>query len=282
MAKARQDGEASAESAAKRVRHLLLVLWSGNRSAMARDIGMSHTAINRVVSGQRPPGRSLLSAICCHPKVNPSWLLTGEGEPLLAEREETGTGGWVLPIARKAFLGPPEENRRLLTGDTFPIPVSFYRDSRYWLEVQAGDAALRDAGERLKPGDLLLMETDASFWRDLHAVHDRLAVIRTHAKDESQLKLVKLDFGVEHEEGPSLLASIFDDLPDRSELRRSIHIYERLDGQLEFRTTYHKPSRSGDGEEREHKRVSEMTFLPVLRTISPQDIVSVGIMIVRR
>jgi hypothetical protein len=249
---------------------------------MARYIGVSHTSINRVVSGERRPGRSLLRAICEHPKVNATWLLTGQGEPLLAEREETGTAGWVLPIARKPLLGPPGQNRRLLTGDTFAIPVSFYRDSRYWLEVQPGDPALRDAGERVKPGDLLLMETDASFWQDLHAVHDRLGFIRTDAKDGSELKLVKLDYGVEHEEGPSLRANIFDDLPDRSELRRCIHIYERLDGQLELHTTYHKPSRRAGGGEGERERVSEMTFLPVLRTISPEDIVSVSILILRR
>ena len=154
-----KSAEAQGLDAGGRVSWLLRNVWDGNRAAMARDVGVSHTAINRVVSGERTPGRVLLTAISGHPKVNPGWLLTGEGEPLLAEREESPVGGWALPIAKRPLPGPPQENMTLLSGESFPVARPYYVRSRYWLEIQESDIVAQDLRQKTSPGDLLLVDT---------------------------------------------------------------------------------------------------------------------------
>ena len=89
------------------------------------------TLIYRIVSGEQPPGRQMLSALADHPKGNPAWLLSGSGEPLLAERDDGVSGGWLLPIAREPLPGAPEDHRDRLSDDKFPVPGSFYRSTPY-------------------------------------------------------------------------------------------------------------------------------------------------------
>ena len=50
-------------SAGGRTRWLLEKLWDGNRSAMAKSIGLSHTVINKVALGDREPGKAFLTAL---------------------------------------------------------------------------------------------------------------------------------------------------------------------------------------------------------------------------
>ena len=192
--------------AAERVAGLLRSIWAGNRAAMARDVGVSHTAINRVVNGQRPPGRSLLTAISGHPKVNPGWLLTGEGEPLLAERKDTGAGGGNVPVAKRPLPGPPGEHADLLSGDSFPVAHPFYRATQYWLEIQPKDPVVRDASQRIMPNDLLLLDTDTAMLNDLAVGDTRLCVVRVSGKTETKHKLGLLLLEREEEEGGDVLS----------------------------------------------------------------------------
>src|SRR5690606_10291031 len=107
-------------------------VWQGNRSAMAQAVEVSHSVLVKIAAGQQGPGRRLLQAIAGHPKVNPAWLFTGEGEPLVAPKSDV-TEGWPLPVAYEPLPGPVEKHKDKLSDDTFLVAGRFYRPSRYWL-----------------------------------------------------------------------------------------------------------------------------------------------------
>ena len=113
-----------------RVTWLLDHVWNGNRSEMARAIGVTHSVLTKVAAGQQNPGRRLLDAVASHPKISPAWLLTGQGEPLVAVSPETPTGGWPVPIFRQLLSGSLEQNRSLSTGEYFPLPGGLFRQTR--------------------------------------------------------------------------------------------------------------------------------------------------------
>lgn len=64
----------------KRIEWLVTAKYAGNRSALARAIGFSHTLIADVVRG-RKPGRGVLNALQVELNVNPEWLHEGVGQP---------------------------------------------------------------------------------------------------------------------------------------------------------------------------------------------------------
>ncbi|MFH1921327.1 MAG: hypothetical protein ABIP48_15790 [Planctomycetota bacterium] len=206
----------------------------------------------------------------------------GEGEPLLAEREDAGSGGWLLPIAKRPLSGPPSEHRTDLTDSSFPVPRDYYSDARYWLELQSDAAVLRSPAERLRAGDLLLQEMDVASWQAPEDVNDKLCVVDIRSETRPGLKLVKVEYGMEVDEGWSLWASVFDDLPEKRELLRGLHLYERPDGGWDLRQTRHAASRAPGRAGIPPRRVSASDSLPGHRPISLQDIVSVTMLTVRR
>src|SRR5689334_73205 len=92
------EGPGKTQKHEDRVRYLLEVFWNNNRSAMARDIGVSHSIIAKVVAGDQPPGRHLMAKIAEHPRINPGWVLSGEGEPFVAEHSGAAEG-WPVPVS---------------------------------------------------------------------------------------------------------------------------------------------------------------------------------------
>src|SRR4051794_12838565 len=79
---------------AERLKWLLQDKWKGSRSAMAKEIKMSLSAIIHVITGQQQPGRQLLPSIVQNSDVNARWLLIGEGSPY------TGT---AIPVAHQVL-----------------------------------------------------------------------------------------------------------------------------------------------------------------------------------
>jgi len=152
-------------SLAKRFLYYLDTVFRGNQSVMAERLGCSQAVISKIKTGRQPPGQQLLSALARHPKINPAWLLTGEGEPLLAAPDDDG--GWPVPISRHILPGPLDHHRRELPGHSIPVAGSLFQGSRYFLEISVGMPVIAQADEQFKPGDLLLIETEVAGW--LHA-----------------------------------------------------------------------------------------------------------------
>ena len=146
---------------------------------MAAETGISQPQISLVVGGKRSPGPRFLAGLAKIPRINIEWLHTGVGEPFAAAGvADQPTGGRSLPIASCPLPGSPQVNAGLLSGASFPVAESYFKESRYFYAVQKADPVVR-AGLDIRPGDLLLFETDPAFWRpNLGVLHGKLCVLK--------------------------------------------------------------------------------------------------------
>jgi len=180
------------DDVAERFVFLLDAIWQGNRSSMSAEIGCSQAAISQIATGKRPPGRRLLTLVSGHPKVNPAWLLTGSGEPLLAARGDVPSEGWPLPVVKDPLPGLPSDYKTLLTGFTFPAAGAWAAPSRYWLEVQPGDAFTTEKGSNLSPLDFLLIETNTTnYLRDRRQLCGRIGIVNSGTTEDQQLTRIR-------------------------------------------------------------------------------------------
>jgi hypothetical protein len=273
--------EPSAVQAGERVKWLLTHVWGGNQAAMSQEVGCSRTAIYKIVTGRQPPGRRLLSAIAAHPKINPGWVLAGEGEPLLAERQQGFTGGWLLPVYKSLPSGLPQEHQNLQTGQWFPVQGGFHAPSRFWYEIQAGDPITQAALERIAVGDLLLMDSDPVSWIDIVALDDRLCAVwvSDHESDERHLMLGRAEYHPgDSEERQHLLANTFDwPLPNRK-VQAAFVMSKTRDGQPMMRKIFVvEDSKTGAC-----RKTSRMALTPHSREIRLVDVVAVCVLVLRR
>jgi hypothetical protein len=242
---------------------------------MARSLGVSHTTIWRTVEGKRPPGRELLAALSSHPKINPTWLLNGVGEPLLAEREDAPGGGWPVPIAREPLPGSPSDHPTFLTQQSFPVAGAYYRPTRYFLEVAANELVVRVAQERVAPGDLILMETHEAAWQQPKDIDGRLCVVlREHPGSVAGLQLGRVAYYAEQPDEPAMLMADFFEGNTRSELSKTFIIEEHPDGRLEVRRG--RPRGPGG------TPLSQVSLGAQPVEIDLSDIIAVEVLLVRR
>ena len=157
-------GPLDPETSGGRIAILLRDVWGGNQRKMAEDGGVSQPAISKVVRGDQPPGRRLLELVAADPKVNPDWVLRGVGGPTPAPAPESTGGDWMVPVAGCILPGHPRRHAALLTGARLPVATFYRSESRYLLAVQSGDPVVPAEGERVDPGDHLLMEADRDAW----------------------------------------------------------------------------------------------------------------------
>lgn len=137
------------QEASQRVQHLCEALWQGSPTKMARDVGVTRSAIANVTTGRQEPGRAILAAIAADPRVNAKWLLTGQGEPL---RKDDVDGFRMLPVVAVLQKDLPAEDAVAIVG-RLPSLVAgsdpacyWYRapQDHTWLGVAAGDLVLID------------------------------------------------------------------------------------------------------------------------------------------
>jgi len=157
-------GSLDPETSGGRIAILLRDVWGGNQRKMAEDVGVTQPAISKVVRGDQPPGRRLLELVAADPKVNPDWVLRGVGGPTPAPAPEATGGDWMVPVAGCILPSHPRRHAALFTGARLPVATFYRSESRYLLAVQRGDPVVRAEGERVAPGDHLLMEADRDIW----------------------------------------------------------------------------------------------------------------------
>jgi hypothetical protein len=152
--------------------------------------------------------------------------MSGEGEPLLAERAAAPTEGWPVPIARQLLPGSPDQYRDFLSGETFPLAGGLFRQSRYWLKIHPSEPVTQDRWVGVRPDDLLLMETDRAYWATEETVDQRICAVQI--KKLPSPKLVFVKWQPETPQEPSCLSvKTFDRQTDPSDVVEQvvIHLY---------------------------------------------------------
>ena len=267
---------------AERVVWLLESVWGGNRSAMARDVGCSHSVLSKIAAGYQSPGRRLLTDIAAHPKVNPAWLLGGEGEPMLALRPDAPADGWPVPISKHLLPSSPDKDRSLLSGEHFPTAGAFYRSTRYWYDVQKNEPIVRDTASKIDAGDLLLMETDPNWRRSCARVEDKTCVLWLNEDHDARLGLGRViyDPGSAEESGYFGVDTFESDL-DRKDLAKEVVVRVSDDGTLDARWGWPRRVEKQGGMNSE-QRVSHVRLGRRTHQIQLESIVAVCLMVVRR
>ena len=117
-----------------RVRHLLELRWGGNQTEMAREIGCSQSTLSQVAHGKEP-GKRLTTMIASHQDVNQTWLLHGDGEPLVANGNSATFSPFRIPIVTHPLDGIPNQDA---VSALYDAPAEYRKDTCYWLELQTG------------------------------------------------------------------------------------------------------------------------------------------------
>lgn len=165
----KNDTHAALRTPAERVGWLLQHRWAGDRSRMAKDNGLTYTAIVKVVTGQQEPGRRLLAKLVEHSDVSAAWLLAGHGSAF---------GDGAIPATRAVACGMPAREQ-LATDVQLSSMGSLFTPTRYWLQLQPDHPVVRDGQQKVQAGDLLLMETNGSLFQpSQEGWRDRLCVVR--------------------------------------------------------------------------------------------------------
>jgi len=174
---------------ALRLKHLRDERFGGNSSRMARELGISHPVISRVLSGDQPPPGKLLEAAAKVPGLNIRWLLAGEGESF-TDRGLGDGGGHFCPIARALLPGDPKSHPELMTQTSLAVATAFYAPSAYWFVVPKGHPIIKGSGNKVSVGDYLLIETVAQWTRRQTAFEKRLCVFTLDGQSEPILARV--------------------------------------------------------------------------------------------
>ena len=179
---------------AERIVWLLAHVWADNRTAMARDCACSHTVLIKIANGDRQPGRDLLERIAQHPKVSPAWIFSGEGEPLVAEKQESTADGRPLKISTTLLPGPLEDHKDLLTAKSLAVSGAIHSPSRYAYQVAPNEPLVLDCDVAVLAGDLLIIESDPTVWqRNVLSLDDKICAIRIGEEGSASVVLDIVD-----------------------------------------------------------------------------------------
>lgn len=194
MSKAEKSVTPKRSPETERVMLVLERLWAGNKTAMARDLGVSTSLINKVAYGERSPGRKLLNALANHPTVDEIWLLTGQGEPFTDKnRVQIGSSSSLLPVADHVLPGSPDKHQAHFVTRIDLLSAEWARPSRYLLRVGSGWSIVQEAGSRIAAGDLLLVETEPIWVENPAVLPGKLVVANLSATNTPDFQVVPYD-----------------------------------------------------------------------------------------
>jgi transcriptional regulator with XRE-family HTH domain len=258
-------------TAGRRVKWLLDARFTDNRSEMARAIGFSPAAVGQVVSGSKPPGRRMLTAIVQKLGVDAGWLLEGKGEPFGAKAEAADAAVW-MPVRDSLLPEPLPRELRELSDRTVVVPG--YRPStQYWFRLGRAEPVLDVPQLGFRKGDLLLMETDpARFPAEEHLLQ-HLCAVKSAPGEEPPVKLGTVEFDSGTYEQPRTLDVDTFEGRRRTRLVEGYDFRPLPDGKFEVvKRFYRKDEQQGRVE---YVQVRRSTLGVMPRDIKYSDIVAV-------
>lgn len=165
--KKKPDGANASAELHARIVELSKLVWLGNQSHMARDLGIDQAAICRVLAGDQRPSAKFLEMLATHRDVNVAWLFRGQGKPLIEDRMRPAVG-LFRPLVDELLHDRLRESDRL-TGISYPIAAAFMTATSYWYRVPANSPVTK-SDYLIRAGDFMLMETDADWTQKAAAV----------------------------------------------------------------------------------------------------------------
>lgn len=163
--------------------------FRGNQSLMARGTGLSQASIGRITRGRQVPTLPLVANLAEHHDVNPLWLITGKGPRRLSDAP-AGHVESRLPVARRILPKPPQEQPSCAIAYEIDVAQSVFATSRYGLEIQSDDPVVQEQDQRLRSGDIVVLETDPEYWQaDLQRLRGKLVAVRLHQEQGVSLLL---------------------------------------------------------------------------------------------
>jgi hypothetical protein len=184
----------------RRIIQLAKLIWGGNKSRMAKALGISHPVLSRVLRAQQEPPGKLLEALARWPGVNLRWLFAGEGEPL-SDRNLWAGGGRFLPIADRLLPGAPGAHPELHTWTSLPVAEALYSQTAYWFRLPGDHPVIKAKATKVKPGDYLLVETATAWTRKRDSVRGRLCALRVNRPGGQEVILGDIDRDADPFEG---------------------------------------------------------------------------------
>jgi transcriptional regulator with XRE-family HTH domain len=205
-----------------RITWLVDSLFASNRSAMAQALGLTHTAISRVVTGKKPPGPRLLYSIVERLDVASEWLRDGVGEPFPPERV-AGTDD-RMPVFDQLPAGRLT-GRATRSARTWIDHAALVSPSRYLFRVGPAEPILGEPDLGIRVHDLLLMESDPARFPAVHDLDGHLCAIISRPNTEPPVRLGAVTYydegsGIdEGEDRPaSLTVDTFETLAPRTDI----------------------------------------------------------------
>jgi hypothetical protein len=186
------------ETPTGRIEWLMRKLFDNSQTRMAKEVGITQSALANVLGGTRKPGLTMLTAIGSHPAVNLPWLITGEGQPLSAPTEPETAKDYYLPISDRLLPGPPDQN--LEAGEHYPVARPLYRPQRYFCRLRAEHLDGLPAELVIRPGDMLLIEADASEWNSgMKDLRGKICIVRKFDDQGDRLVLMQIPMDADDE-----------------------------------------------------------------------------------
>lgn len=89
----------------ERFEELIKKLYNGNKRAFATTLGISPTVIENVVGKRRgKPSYDVIEKICANANISPEWLLTGKGNMLREQTEQTESSSTQTDVTPSQML----------------------------------------------------------------------------------------------------------------------------------------------------------------------------------
>jgi hypothetical protein len=207
------------EAARSRIILLLNTCYAGRQRAMARAAGLPQSQISRIVNGQIAVSPRVLEAVAGLPGINPIWVREGVGEPLLPPTRGT------LPIVTSVLPGWPERHVELLTGERHPVAEAFEQPSRYFLRLLFGSLLCEQASFALRPGDLLLLDANATLWGDnLSMYQGRLVGVKVRRGSACGYEL-----GMLSRDGRWFVVDLFGEIAHFTDYHARVEFYKQFE-----------------------------------------------------
>lgn len=182
----------------ERIKEIRKEFFNDSNIEFAKFMGEKTSTTSGWVSGKRGIGRAVIDKITSRlPNINPSWLLTGDGN-MLANQSPILIGNEAIPISNNNIINVPLVNQYAQAGyicgyqdatyisnlPTIPFIVDHEAKGNYVAFEVRGDSMNDGTEDSYLEGDrLLCREIYPQYWVD------------------SKLHIKKWDFVIVHEEG---------------------------------------------------------------------------------